>query len=141
MVSSLNPNGPTLLILCCVGRKASAPEMQLCRVIEHGAHIAEKPARHRICSRFPAKMLNARDRVVASGAAACRQDRPIILCYSSVVQMAPMPTSEEYRMKAQECRRLANESRDQVEREALLRMAAQWGRLADHKGRKEAEEA
>jgi hypothetical protein len=30
--------------------------------------------------------------------------------------------------------------RDSVERETLLRIAAQWGRLAEHKARKESEE-
>jgi hypothetical protein len=50
-----------------------------------------------------------------------------------------MPTSEQYRQKAEECRQLAKDTHDQVEREALLRMSAQWARLAEHKGRKEAE--
>jgi len=52
-----------------------------------------------------------------------------------------MPTSQQYRQKAEGCQRLAKDTRDQVEREALLRMAAQWGRLAEHKERKEAEQA
>jgi hypothetical protein len=51
-----------------------------------------------------------------------------------------MPTSGHYRKSAEECRRHARETRDTLERETLLRMAAQWDRLADHKARKEAEE-
>jgi hypothetical protein len=35
---------------------------------------------------------------------------------------------------------MAAEARDSHERETLLRMAAQWDRLAEHKARKEAEE-
>jgi hypothetical protein len=46
-------------------------------------------------------------------------------------------TSEHYRKSAEECRRHAQETHDQVERETLLRMAAQWDRLAGHKPRKE----
>jgi len=52
-----------------------------------------------------------------------------------------MPTSEHYRKSAQECRRHAKETSDRLERETLLRMAAQWDRLADHKARKESEQA
>jgi hypothetical protein len=52
-----------------------------------------------------------------------------------------MPTSERYRQCAEECRRYAKEANDTHERETLLRIAAQWDRLAEHKGRKEAEEA
>jgi hypothetical protein len=51
-----------------------------------------------------------------------------------------MPTSEHYRKNAQQCRLHAGETEDTHEREVLLRMAAQWDRLADHKGRKEAEQ-
>jgi hypothetical protein len=51
-----------------------------------------------------------------------------------------MPTADHYRQSAQECRRHADEAHDTHEREALLRMAAQWDRLAEHKARKEAEE-
>ena len=50
-----------------------------------------------------------------------------------------MPTSEDYRKSAQECRRHARETDDREERETLLRMAAQWERLADHKARRDAE--
>jgi len=51
-----------------------------------------------------------------------------------------MPTSEHYRKSAEECRRHARETQDTHERETLLRMAAQWNRLAEHKARKESEE-
>ena len=51
-----------------------------------------------------------------------------------------MPTSEHYRKSAEECCRHAKDTRDSVERETLLRIAAQWGRLAEHKARKESEE-
>ena len=50
-----------------------------------------------------------------------------------------VPTSEEYRRHAEETRKHAAKTQDLWEREALLRMAAQWERLADHKARKEAE--
>jgi hypothetical protein len=52
-----------------------------------------------------------------------------------------MPTADHYRQSAQECRRHATEAHDRHEREALLRMAAQWDRLAEHKARKEAEDS
>ena len=52
-----------------------------------------------------------------------------------------MPTSEHYRNSADECRRHAKETHDTMERETLLRMAAQWDWLAQHKARKEAEDA
>jgi hypothetical protein len=52
-----------------------------------------------------------------------------------------MPTSEQYRQKAEECRRLAREAHEQAERDALLKMSAQWDRLADHKLRQEMKEA
>ena len=47
---------------------------------------------------------------------------------------------KEYRKNAKECRGHAGETHDIHEREALLRMAAQWDRLAEHKGRKESEQ-
>jgi hypothetical protein len=49
-----------------------------------------------------------------------------------------MPTSEDYRRKAAETRQLATATQDVWERESLLRMAAQWERLAEHKAKKEA---
>jgi hypothetical protein len=52
-----------------------------------------------------------------------------------------MPTSERYRDNAAECRSHAKDARDTHERETLLRMAAQWDRLAEHKARKESEQA
>jgi hypothetical protein len=51
-----------------------------------------------------------------------------------------MPTSEHYRKSAEDCRRSAKEAHDVHERETLLRMAAQWDRLAEHKARKESEQ-
>lgn len=52
-----------------------------------------------------------------------------------------MPTADDYRIRARECRSHAREAQDMHERETLLRMAAQWDRLAEHKARKEAEQA
>ena len=51
-----------------------------------------------------------------------------------------MPTAEQYRKSAEQCRRVARGTDDQVERESMLRIAAQWDRLAQHKDRKEAEQ-
>jgi hypothetical protein len=48
-----------------------------------------------------------------------------------------MPASKHYRDGAEECRQLAREAHDEFEREALLRMAAQWDRLAEHKAKLE----
>jgi hypothetical protein len=53
----------------------------------------------------------------------------------------PMASADHYRNSARECRKAANETADKDEREALLRIAAQWKRLAQHKARKEAEQA
>jgi hypothetical protein len=50
-----------------------------------------------------------------------------------------MPDSEQYRKSAAQCRRIASKTQDQTERETLLRVAAQWDRLAQYKERKEAE--
>ena len=52
-----------------------------------------------------------------------------------------MPTSEQYRKSAEQCRRVAHNTDDRLERETLMRIAAQWDRLADHKARKESEGA
>jgi len=52
-----------------------------------------------------------------------------------------MPTSEHYRKRADDCRRHARESQDRLGCETLIRIAAQWDRLAQHKARKESEEA
>jgi hypothetical protein len=52
-----------------------------------------------------------------------------------------MPTAEQYRKSADQCRRVAGNTEDRHGREALLRIAAQWDRLAEHKERKEAEKA
>jgi hypothetical protein len=51
-----------------------------------------------------------------------------------------MPTSGEYRKSAHECRLHAREAHDTHEREILLRIAAQWERLSEHKARKESEQ-
>lgn len=47
-----------------------------------------------------------------------------------------MPTAEAYRLKAEECRSLAEHAADETEREELLRMAEQWQRLAIYKGKR-----
>jgi hypothetical protein len=52
-----------------------------------------------------------------------------------------MPTAEQYRKSAEQCRCVANNAENQTEREALRRIAAQWARLADHKERKESEKS
>jgi hypothetical protein len=52
-----------------------------------------------------------------------------------------MPTSEDYKRSAEECRQFAGQTTDQVEREGLLRMAEQWARLAEHKAKKEGRQA
>jgi hypothetical protein len=52
-----------------------------------------------------------------------------------------MPTAEQYRKSADQCRRVAGNTEDRHEREAVLRIAAQWDRLAEHKERKEAEKS
>jgi hypothetical protein len=49
-----------------------------------------------------------------------------------------MPTSEQYKHSADECRRLAHQAHDEVERKSLLQMASRWDRLAEHKARLEA---
>jgi len=48
---------------------------------------------------------------------------------------------EHYRKRADDCRRHARESQDRVGCETLLRIVAQWDRLAQHKASKESEEA
>jgi hypothetical protein len=50
-----------------------------------------------------------------------------------------MPTAEQYRKSAQQCRDVAGRTEDRLERESLLRIATQWDRLAEHKARKDAE--
>jgi hypothetical protein len=44
-----------------------------------------------------------------------------------------MPTAEEYKRSAEECRRVAEQVDDPIERQAILRMAEQWDRLARRK--------
>jgi hypothetical protein len=41
-----------------------------------------------------------------------------------------MATSEEYRRNAEECRRLAEQAADEIERASHIKMAAQWDQLA-----------
>jgi hypothetical protein len=48
-----------------------------------------------------------------------------------------MPTSREYLRHAEDSRRLAAQTGDLTERESLLRIAAQWVRLAQHKAKRE----
>jgi hypothetical protein len=50
---------------------------------------------------------------------------------------AAMPTSEDYKDSAEECRRLAALTDDERERATLLQMACQWQRLADYKAKQE----
>jgi len=57
-----------------------------------------------------------------------------ILCYG-----VAMPSAEQYRTSAQQCRKAAAKTDDRLERETLLRIASQWDRLAEHKARKQAE--
>jgi hypothetical protein len=49
-----------------------------------------------------------------------------------------MPTAEDYKRSADECRRLAEQVQDSIERETLLKMAEQWDRLARRKTQVEA---
>lgn len=50
-----------------------------------------------------------------------------------------MILAEQYRKSAEECRRVAEHTLDKLERDSLLRIAAQWDRLAEYRERKEAE--
>jgi hypothetical protein len=52
-----------------------------------------------------------------------------------------MPTTEHYQTRAEECRSHAREVGDTLERETLLRIAAMFARLAEHRSRKESENA
>jgi hypothetical protein len=45
-----------------------------------------------------------------------------------------MPTAEQYRRRAEECQQIAIETSDEFEREALLRLAAQWARTQRPQG-------
>jgi hypothetical protein len=49
-----------------------------------------------------------------------------------------MPTAEVYKRRAEECRRIAEQVQDSIERETILRMAEQWDRLARRKAQIEA---
>jgi hypothetical protein len=44
-----------------------------------------------------------------------------------------MPTAEDYKRSAEECRRPAEQVQDPIERETILKMAEQWDRLARRK--------
>lgn len=62
---------------------------------------------------------------------------PDYLHFQIAIYGPAMPTSEEYRRSADECLRLANEAEDPHEREVLIRIAAQWDRLAAYKAQLE----
>ena len=49
-----------------------------------------------------------------------------------------MPTAEEYKQSAEECRRIAEQVHDPLERGIILRMAEQGDRLARRKTQMEA---
>jgi hypothetical protein len=49
-----------------------------------------------------------------------------------------MPTSEDYRRNAEECRRLAKLATDESERASHTKMALQWDELAKRMGDVEA---
>jgi hypothetical protein len=49
-----------------------------------------------------------------------------------------MPTAEEYKRSAEECRRIAEQVHDPLERGIILRMAEQGDRLAGRKTQIEA---
>ena len=49
-----------------------------------------------------------------------------------------MPTAEDYKRSADECRRVAEQVQDSIERETILKMAEQWDRLARSKAQIEA---
>lgn len=44
-----------------------------------------------------------------------------------------MPTADECRKYAEECKRLMAEAADEFERESLARIAREWNGLAEHK--------
>jgi len=48
-----------------------------------------------------------------------------------------VPTSKEYRDLAVETRILASQTKDEHEREVLLRVSAQWELLVEYKGARE----
>jgi hypothetical protein len=49
-----------------------------------------------------------------------------------------MPSSDEYRLRAENCTRRAAACTDPVERDLLLQLASQWQKLAEHKAKQEA---
>jgi hypothetical protein len=52
-----------------------------------------------------------------------------------------MPTSEDYRKNAEECRKNAGDGDNIHERETLLRIALEYDRLAEHKASNESKRA
>jgi hypothetical protein len=52
-----------------------------------------------------------------------------------------MPNPEEYRRYAKLCDDLANSANDKLERGALLQIANQWRRLANHRVKRERKDA
>ena len=49
-----------------------------------------------------------------------------------------MLSSEHYRRRAEECRVIAEQVRDENERATIFSLAEQWERLAEHKAKTEA---
>ena len=55
---------------------------------------------------------------------------PLMIVYAS--------SSEHYKRRADECRAIAEQSRDERERAGMLQMAAHWECLAEHRAKQEA---
>jgi hypothetical protein len=49
-----------------------------------------------------------------------------------------MPSSDEYRLRSENCTNLADACHDPAERDQLKALAIQWQKLADHKAKQEA---
>ena len=64
-----------------------------------------------------------------------RRGRPVL--EEPVLGAADSHTADQYRRAAEEARKLAAKATDSCERVQLLRLAAQWQRLADYKARLE----
>jgi hypothetical protein len=58
--------------------------------------------------------------------------------YRKMSEASFMRTAEVYKCSADECRRLAEQVHDPIERETILKMAEQWDRLARRKAQIEA---
>jgi hypothetical protein len=52
-----------------------------------------------------------------------------------------MPTAQDYRKNAEECRSNARDAENIHERETLLRIALEYDRLAEHKAGNESKQA